>query len=170
VKLVFRKSDGFLSSRGNFHADPCFSSPSFESVAPVIRPILTREEAAIQVRGKTIAFSLHQRHETFWNGYPEPELAFQGEKSYLDLDVTCMTEDENVDDHLEVLCLLVGMSDFDFYPIWERRYLFLDPYIVQYGLVLQKTSTGQYTRVGVFELDSQKGWFGDPKIQTVEII
>ena len=75
-----------------------------------------------------------------------------------------------MDDHLEVLCLLVGMSDLDFDPIWERRYLFLDPYIVQYGLVLQKTSTGQYTRVGVFELDSQKGWFGDPKIQTVEII
>ena len=81
-----------------------------------------------------------------------------------------MIEDENVDDHLEVLCLLVGISDFDFYLIWARRHLFLDPYIIQYGLVLQKTSTGQHTWVGVFELDSRKGWFGDPKIQTVEII
>lgn len=49
VELVFRRSDGLLSSRVNLHADPCFISPSFESVAPVIKPILVREEAAVQV-------------------------------------------------------------------------------------------------------------------------
>ncbi|KAH6718373.1 heterokaryon incompatibility protein-domain-containing protein, partial [Leptodontidium sp. MPI-SDFR-AT-0119] len=49
VEPVFRRSDGLLSSRVNLHADPCFISPSFESVAPVIKPILVREEPAVQV-------------------------------------------------------------------------------------------------------------------------
>ncbi|KAG4436908.1 hypothetical protein IFR05_007596 [Cadophora sp. M221] len=170
AELVLRKSDGLMSSRANLHADPCFSSPSFESRVPVIKPIVEREEAAIQVRGKTITCSLRNRHKRSSDDYPEHELTFQGETCYVILDVMCTVEDEDVNDHLEVLCLLVGISDYDFYPIWERRYIFLDPYIVQYGLVLQKTSTGQYTRVGVLEIDSRKDWFAYSKLQTVEII
>ncbi|KAH7311066.1 hypothetical protein BKA65DRAFT_543093 [Rhexocercosporidium sp. MPI-PUGE-AT-0058] len=116
MELILSKGDGLMSSRGYLRIDPLFRSPSFDSLHTVMKPIVSSDEAAIKAQGKTIMCILRHRYQTFSDGYPEHELMFRGETSYLDLDVTCKDDKGQEIVQLEVLCLLLATSQDEFYP------------------------------------------------------
>lgn len=171
IELLSNRSVGLKVKRANtIKTDEKLRLVNPASGKDKLRSFVDIDNARLKVEGSIISCRLGHRHEVEEDIYPTHFISFRGKSEFMYMDLPCDANLDTQEASANVLCLLIAATTTQQQMSWTWPDYLWGEYIVQHVLVLQSDESGIYTRVGLSEIDSRKGWFDDAEVAAVEII